>query len=149
MKVAPLPLAFALACCLLFSAASADPQPVAEPLQPQIVAKEREGLEALKSGNLAAFAALTADDALLVDAQGVATKAEVMKNVAGFKLVDFSMQDVRFVQISPAAGLITYRLTETGTSHEKTFSAVAYISSVWAQRAGTWVCLFSQETGAK
>jgi hypothetical protein len=59
------------------------------------------------------------------------------------------MQDVRFVQISPAAGLITYRLTETGTSHEKAFSAVAYISSVWAQRAGKWVCLFSQETGAK
>ena len=132
MKLAP--LTFALAACLLFSAASADPQPVAEPLQPQIVAKEREGLEALKSGNLTAFAALTADDALLVDAQGVATKAEVMKNVAGFKLVDFSMQDVRFVQISP---------------HDKTFSAVAYISSVWAQRAGKWVCLFSQETGAK
>ena len=147
MKLAP--LTFALAACLLFSAASADPQPVAEPLQPQIVAKEREGLEALKSGNLAAFAALTADDALLVDAQGVAMKAEVMKNVAGFKLVDFSMQDVRFVQISPASGLITYRLTETGTSHDKTFTAVAYISSVWAQRAGKWVCLFSQETGAK
>jgi hypothetical protein len=147
MKLALLPLA--LASLMLFSAGSAQPQPAAEPLQPQIVAKEREGLEALKSGSLGVFAALTADDAVFVDAQGVAGKAEVMKNVAGFRLVDFSMQDVRFVQISPTSGLITYKLTETGTSHERTFSAVAYVSSVWAQRAGKWVCLFSQETAAK
>ena len=36
--------------------------------------------EALKTGNLDAFADLTGQDAVFVDAHGSATKAEVMKN---------------------------------------------------------------------
>jgi hypothetical protein len=118
-------------------------------LQQQIVAKEREGLDALKAGNLEQFANLTADDAVLVDAQGPASKAQVMKNVAGFNLTDYSMDDVRFVPLSPASGLIVYKISEKGISHGKEFSAQAYISSIWAQRESKWVCLFSQETAAR
>ena len=51
-------------------------------LEQQIVAKEREGLDALKAGNLERFANLTADDGVFVDAQGPASKAAVVKNVA-------------------------------------------------------------------
>ena len=69
-------------------------------LQQQIIAKEHEGLDALKSGNLEQFGNLTADDAnSLVDAQGPASKAQVMKNVAGFNLTDYSMEDVKFVPL--------------------------------------------------
>jgi ketosteroid isomerase-like protein len=139
----------ALCSALLFAPVAARAQTSADTVQTQVFAKEREGLEALKSGNLDAFGALTADDAVFVDAQGTATKADVMKNVQGFRLVDFSMKAQKFVLIAPAAGLISYTLTETGTSHGKTFTATAYISSVWVQRAGKWVCVFSQETGAK
>jgi poly(3-hydroxybutyrate) depolymerase len=53
-------------------------------LQRQIVAKEREGLDALKAGNIARFGELTADDAVLIDAHGPASKAQVLQNVAGF-----------------------------------------------------------------
>jgi len=54
-------------------AASRSPQtqavePATDSLEQQIVAKEREGLDALKAGNLEQFANLTADDAILVDA---------------------------------------------------------------------------------
>jgi hypothetical protein len=118
-------------------------------LQQQIVAKEREGLDALKAGNLAQFASLTADDAVLVDAQGPASKAQVMKNVAGFNLTDYSMEDVRFVPLSAKSGLIVYKITEKGVSHGKDFAAQAYISSIWAEREGKWTCLFSQETAAR
>jgi hypothetical protein len=143
--------ALALGLCveLLLAPPVARAQTSADAVQAQVVAKEREGLEALKSGNLDLFAALTADDAVFVDAQGTATKADVLKSVQGFRLVDFSMQNLKFTLISPAAGLISYTLTETGTSHGKTFTATAYISSLWVQRAGKWVCVFSQETGAK
>jgi hypothetical protein len=118
-------------------------------LQQQIVAKEREGLEALKTGNLELFGHLTADDAVLVDAQGPATKAQVLKNVAGFTLTDYSMEDVRFVPLSPKSGLITYKISEKGVSHGKEFAAQAYVSSIWAERGTDWVCLFSQETAAR
>src|SRR5580700_5076788 len=120
-----------------------------ESLKQQIVAKEREGLDALKIGNVEAFANLTAEEAVFVDAAGLATKAEVVKNVAGFTLTEYSMEDVRFVPLSAESGLISYKIHEKGVSHGHEFTAQAYISSIWADRAGKWVCLFSQETAAR
>ena len=118
-------------------------------LQQQIVAKERQGLDALKAGNVDLFGDLTAEDAVFVDSQGPATKAQLLKNVTGFRLTEYSIEDVRFVPISPNSGLISYKITEKGISHGKEFAAQVYVSSVWAQRGPQWVCLFSQETAAK
>jgi len=58
------------------------------PLRDQIVAAERAELDALKSGDHAAFAALIADEAVFVDAAGAASKAELVKHVADFRLTD-------------------------------------------------------------
>lgn len=118
-------------------------------MQRQIVAKEREGLDALKTGDLARFGALTADDAVFVDAQGPAGKAQVLKNVVAFRITEYSMDSVEFRAVSPNTGLITYKITEKGISHDKAFAAQVYVSSVWTQRDGKWVCLFSQETAAR
>lgn len=118
-------------------------------MEQQIVSKEREGLDALKTGNLELFGNLTADDAVLVDAHGPATKAEVLEHVAGFRLVDYTIDDVRFVAIAAESGLITYKISEKGVSHGKEFTAQVYVSSIWTKRKGNWVCLFSQETAVK
>jgi hypothetical protein len=138
---------------LVFAARSgesrSESQAIAGSLQQQIVAKESEGLDALKTGHVEIFASLTADEVVFVDAAGPATKAEVMKNVAGFTLTDYSMEDVRFVQLSAESGLISYKVHEKGVSHGHEFAGQAYISSIWAQRAGKWQCLFSQETAAR
>jgi len=106
-------------------------------------------LDSLKTGNLAEFAALTADDAVFVDAHGPAGKAEVVKNTSQFRIDDYTIEDVKFVPLSSKSGLIAYKLTETGTSHGKQFSAKVYVSSIWAERKGKWLCLFSQETAAR
>jgi uncharacterized protein (TIGR02246 family) len=118
-------------------------------LREQIVAQERAGLDALKTGDLTAFAASTAEDAVFVDAQGAATKAEVMQHTADFRLHDYTMADVRFVPLAAESGLIVYTLTESGASHGKEFSARVHVSSVWLKRDGRWMCVFSQETAAK
>jgi hypothetical protein len=118
-------------------------------LEQQVVAAERAGLDALKAANLDSFADHTADEAVFVDAHGPASKAQVVTNLAGFRLTDYSMDDIRFMPLSSNSGLIVYTITEKGVSHGKEFSARAYISSVWTERGGRWVCLFSQETGAR
>lgn len=100
---------------------------------------ERAGLDCLKRGDLAAFGDATAEDAVFVDSQGPATKAEVMEHTAGFHLSDYSIEDVRFVPVS----------AECGNSHGHDFKARVYVSSLWAKRQGKWVCLFSQETSAR
>jgi ketosteroid isomerase-like protein len=118
-------------------------------LKQQIVSKERQGLDALKTGDLSIFANLTADDAVFVDDHGPAGKAQVLQNTVQFRLTDYTMDNVKFVEISKDSGLISYELLEKGNSHGNIFSAHVYVSSVWAERAGKWVCLFSQETAAK
>jgi len=118
-------------------------------MEQQIVSKERQELDALKTGDLELFGNLTADDAVFVDEHGPASKAQILKNVAGFRITDYSMEDVRFVPISAKSGLISYKISEKGISHGKEFTAQVYVSSVWAERGSKWVCLFSQETPAK
>jgi len=118
-------------------------------LQEQIVAKEREGLDALETGDLEFLGKLTADEAIMVDAQGLATKTQVLQNVGAFKLTYYSMEDLKFVPVSTTTGLISYKITERGVSHGHEFMAKAYVSSLWTKRSRGWVCLFSQETGTK
>lgn len=127
-----------------YAAAASD-----DSLQEQVVAAERAGLDALKKGDIAGFGNLTADEAVLVDDHGPATKAQVLQNVASFSLIDYSMENVHFVPISPNTGLISYRITEKGSSHGHEFSAQAYVSSVWTRRGNSWLCLFSQETAVR
>ena len=83
-------------------------------LEQQIVAKEREGLDALKAGDLTLFGNLTADDAVFVDSRGPAGKAQVMSNVAGFRITEYTMADVKYLRISRDSGLISYKITEKG-----------------------------------
>jgi hypothetical protein len=115
-------------------------------LQEQIVAKERQELEALKSGNTQEFASLIAEEAVFVDPRGTASKAEVVGHIGDFKLLEFSMEDIRFVALSETSGVIAYKLTEKGSSHGREFTSTDYASAVWVQRDGKWVCVFSQET---
>ena len=103
-------------------------------LQRQIVAKEREGLDALKAGNVERFGELIADDAVLIDAHGSASKAQVLQNVAGFKLTEYTMDYIKLVPLSAKSGLIAYTISEKGISHGKEFAARAYVSSLWEQR---------------
>jgi ketosteroid isomerase-like protein len=118
-------------------------------LREQIATQERAELDSLKTGDLAAFAAFLADDAIFVDTQGPASKAEIVKHTAEFRLREYSMDDVRFVPLSPQSGVIVYTLTESGTSHGKEFSARVHVSALWFRRGGKWMCAFSQETAAK
>jgi ketosteroid isomerase-like protein len=121
----------------------------AQGMKDEIVAQERGGLEALKTGDIAVFGDTIAEDAVFVDASGPAGKAQVVKNVAGFRLREFAMSDIRFVPLSADTGLIVYLLDETGSSHGKEFSAKVHVASVWSKNSGKWLCEFSQETTAR
>ena len=139
---------FAIALFIGVAAALAG-SPNESTIQDQIVAKEREELDALKSGNVAAFANLLADEAVFLNSRGPSTKAEVVQHIADFKLVDYSINDVRFVPVGEKTGLIVYKLTQKGASNGREFEGKANISALWTERGGKWVCLFSQETPTK
>ena len=131
--------------------ASASPSPTTEQnsVGQQILSNERAELDALKAGDFTTFGNLIADEAVFVDALGTASKAEVLKHTEGFKLVDYKIEDEKYLPISADTGMISYYVTEKGVSHGKEFTAHVYVSALWTKRANDWVCLFSQETAAK
>jgi hypothetical protein len=121
----------------------------ADALQQQIVSKVREELECLKTGDLKQFVDLLADNAIFVDDHGAASKSEIVKHTAEFRLTAYTMDDLKFVRLSATSGLISYKILEKGNSHGKEFTAQVYVSALWAERGGKMVCAFSQETAAK
>jgi len=118
-------------------------------LQQQIVAKEREELDALKSGDHEAFANLIADEAIFLDPRGHGTKAEVVEHTADFRLLDYAMENIKFVAVGRDSGVVAYKVTQKGSANGHEFTSVVYASALWTRRAGKWVCLFSQETPAR
>jgi Domain of unknown function (DUF4440) len=129
----------------------ASPSPTTEEnsLGQQILSEEHKGLDALKAGDFTTFGNLIADEGVFVDALGPASKAELLKHTEGFKLTDYKIEDEKFLPVSADTGMISYYITEKGASHGKEFTAHVYVSALWTKRGNDWVCLFSQETGAK
>lgn len=120
-----------------------------EAMQQQIVAKVREEPDSRKTGNMDVFRSLIADDALFLDAHGSAGKAEVVEHSANFHLAEYAIEAVRFVPVSPKAGVMTYQLTQQGTLHGNEFAGQVWVSALCTEREGQWVCVFSQETAAR
>jgi hypothetical protein len=126
-----------------------DPGAVDNTLAPQIVAKEHEMTEALKADNLEVLGKLIAEEAMFVDARGPASKTQVLDNLSGFTLSEYTVENAAFLPLTSKSGLITYKMYEKGNSHGKEFDTQVYVSSIWEKRGKDWVCLFSQETAAK
>jgi ketosteroid isomerase-like protein len=137
------------AICVARSSTLLDQNASKSSMEQQVVSKEREELEALKSGDSEAFGNLIAEDAVFVNERGAAGKAQLLRDVAGAKLTDYAMDNVEFRRIAANTGLITYKMSEKGISHGNEFAGRVYASAVWTQRGAKWVCLFSQETPAQ
>jgi hypothetical protein len=118
-------------------------------LQEQVVVQEKKELDAIKSGDMTTFASLIAEEAVFVEAHGTAGKAEIVKNTANFKLLEYTMEDVKFVPVSAKSGLVAYKLVQKVSAHGQEVTSQVYASALWVERSGKWVCLFSQETAAK
>ena len=110
---------------------------------------EIAGARALKAGDHQAFANLIADEAIFLDPRGHGTKAEVVEHTSDFRLLDYTMENIKFVAAGSNSGVVAYKLTQTGNAHGHEFTSVAYASALWTKRDGKWVCLFSQETPAR
>ena len=118
-------------------------------LQAEIVAKERQELEALKNGKIEEFSDLMAEEAIFMDSHGSASKAEVIGHLGDLKLFEYAMADIKFVAVSPQSGVIAYKLTQKGRENGKDFADTVYVSALWVRRNGKWVCLFTQESPAQ
>lgn len=111
------------------------------------LALETRVWQALVDGDPAADAALLAPDFLGVYSTGFATHADHTGQLAhGPTVAAFRLSDARLLPLGPGRALLAYRAdyTRTGTTEPEAM----YVSSIWEDRAGTWLNTFSQDSSA-
>ena len=110
-----------------------------------IVALETRVWQALVDGDAAADGALLSDDFVGVYPTGYSGRAEhVAQLVGGSTVLTFVLSDFRLVVVSPSAALLAYRARYVRAGSTEAESM--YVSSLWCERDGRWVNVFSQDT---
>jgi uncharacterized protein (TIGR02246 family) len=115
--------------------------PVTDP-----AAGERQVLEALKAGDMPAFASFLADDAMELTPQGLQSKAQIIETLKGGRLLEYTMTDLKAIQVDKDAMLVTYRTTGKFSAHGQEGAYDARATSLWVKRNGKWLAVFHQET---
>jgi len=114
------------------------------------VAKEKEVWDALKSKNKAADSQLLAEDFVGLYDTGFAVRSDHVKQMDdSYAIRSYTIQDSRVVRVDPKTALLLYKATcEASGDWEDFCSRPMYVSSLWVDRNGRWVNLFSQDTPA-
>jgi ketosteroid isomerase-like protein len=112
----------------------------------QLEANERAINVAIQKGDVAAFKALVADDAVAVDGNGVMAVSEFVKEFAQIKLASFTIEQVKVTFATDNAAVITYRFTAKGSMMGQPMPSPVLASTTYANRGGKWVAVFHQET---
>jgi len=128
--------------------AAATATPVAAgPTQADIEAKERQVWDALKAKNWDAFAGLMSEDFVIVGANGVQTRAQMMEEIKKYDLTEYSLSDIKFVKVDPDLAIITYTATEKSSYDGHPMpSKPTRASSAWVNKGGKWMSAYHQET---
>jgi ketosteroid isomerase-like protein len=112
----------------------------------QIEAMERGLNAAIQKGDLNAFKANIAEDAVSMDGNGPMPIAEFLKMFSQFKVASFSIDQAKVTFLNDTAAVITYRWTGKGTMMGQAIPSPTWASTTWLKRAGKWVAVFHQET---
>jgi hypothetical protein len=111
----------------------------------QFIRLEREVWEALANGDGEADARLLSHDFLGVYTVGFADRAAHVAQLAdGPTISEFSLGEARLMALSDDMVLLAYRAQFTRPGEDA--AEAVLISSIWSERDGTWVNIFSQDT---
>jgi hypothetical protein len=102
--------------------------------------------QALVDGDAAADAALLADDFVGVYPTGFAGPGDHAAQLsAGPTVRRFQLSEARMITVSESAALLMYRAEYVRTGDGAAPESM-YVSSLWCERDGRWLNVFSQDT---
>jgi hypothetical protein len=106
--------------------------------------------DALRRGDAEEDARLLSDDFLGVYPSGFAGRSDHAGQLAnGPTVADFELHDARIMVLSDNDVLLSYRADWHGIDKDERGAAESmYVSSLWCQRSGRWVNVFSQDSPA-
>jgi ketosteroid isomerase-like protein len=114
----------------------------------QIEAMERALNAAIQKGDVNAFKANIAEDAISVDGNGAMPIADLLKMFNQFKVAKFAIDQVKVNFLNDTTAIITYRWTGSGTMMGQPLPSPTFASTVYVLRSGSWQAVFHQESVA-
>jgi hypothetical protein len=112
---------------------------------------ESQVWDALVRGDPDADRRLLADDFVGVYPTGFADRTDHADQLAGGPTISsFEIVEPRAVPLTPSSALLCYRARyRRARSGGESREEVMFVSSLWLERAGAWVNVFSQDTPAR
>jgi hypothetical protein len=135
---------------LLFLCVTGAGTAVNKALEEKIVAQEKQGWEAIKKKDWTALGRLMAEDFVEVGEMGIRGKLEAIEDLkANLTLTEYAMEEVKVLELSKDAGLVTYRLVQKGSYKGQDLPSKANCSAAYVRRGGKWLNISFQQTAAK
>ncbi|MBB5077432.1 nuclear transport factor 2 family protein [Nonomuraea endophytica] len=110
---------------------------------------EEQGWAAISVGNGGFYRELVTDRTICVEPDGLQTGAELAADIEANKspFDDYTLEDVKVLELTGDAALITYRATVR--LKEAGFSFQLYMTSVYERVGNAWKLAFHQQTPVK
>jgi hypothetical protein len=141
-----------LAGVAVASAAAAQTPPASShaAIEKQIVANERAINDAFAKGDLKAFHANIAPDAVGIDPSGInkVNTPDFDKMLGATKILSWNIDGSQFYWIGDASVVHMYRWTGKGTYEGQPVPSPTWASTVWTSKGGKWLAVFHQESTA-
>ncbi len=115
-------------------------------VEAQIIALERAGWEAWKNKNPAWYQANTTEGVILISADGVSNKAQMIKDLSACEVKSFALDDFKFVMLNKEAALMTYTATQDGECGGQKLPARVRSTVNYVKRGGRWLEAMYMET---
>ena len=150
-------LTLAIASVAYAQEATPSPSPAPKPAmskaqsQKMIVATEKKLWTAWKNKDTKPFSANLTADSVMISDMGVASKADLLKEMAGSQceVKSYELSDIKVTFLDSSAALITYKATQDGTCAGQALPATVWASSAYVKRGGRWLAASHQESAAK
>jgi len=115
-----------------------------------VVNNECAAFEAVKRRDKTKYSDLMADEMIVISVDaGRFDKKEALKSFDSEALSDYSLKDVRGVEVTKDVVLLTYTLYIKTSLAGKPHQEDCLVSSLWANRGGVWKNVLYQETSSK
>jgi ketosteroid isomerase-like protein len=136
---------------------TASPSPAPKPAmskaqsQKMIIATEQKLWNAWKNKDVKVFRANLTADSVLVNENGVATKATILEQMGGStcEVKSFELNEIKVAFVAGNAAIVTYKASQDGTCGGQALPAAVWASSTYVMRGGRWLAASHQETAAK
>jgi hypothetical protein len=135
---------------LLFLCVTGAGTAVNKALEEKIVAQEKQGWEAIKKKGWIVLGSLMTEDFVEVGEMGIRGELEAIEDLkANLTLTEYAMEEVKVLELSKDAVMVTYRLVQKGSYKGQDLPSKANCSAAYVRRGGKWLNTSFQQTAAK